>query len=48
VHGQVSNAVLQKVGIMLTDNIYDVIPGYAQITDTVHVHSEKHKAIKEN
>jgi hypothetical protein len=27
---------LSKVGIMLTDNIFEVIPGYAQITQQVN------------
>lgn len=32
----VQDSILQKVAEMLTDNIYDLIPSYAELTDTVH------------
>jgi hypothetical protein len=33
---QVQSQVLQKVAEMLTDNIYDLIPGYSQLQDTIN------------
>jgi hypothetical protein len=32
----VQESILRKVAEMLTDNIYDLIPSYAELTDTVN------------
>lgn len=32
---QVEGSVLEKVGEMLTNNIYDIIPGYAELEERV-------------
>ena len=29
------DSVLEKVGEMLTDNIYDIIPGYAELEENI-------------
>jgi len=34
---QVETAVLEKVAEMLTDNIYDIIPGYAELEESVQI-----------
>ena len=31
--GKVTDTVLDKVGEMLSDNIYDIIPGYAELEE---------------
>lgn len=31
--GKITDTVLDKVGEMLTDNIYDIIPGYAELEE---------------
>lgn len=33
---QLQDTILSKVAQMLTDNIYDIIPGYAQLTEQVY------------
>lgn len=37
--GKITDVVLDKVGEMLTDNIYDIIPGYAELEETVQTFS---------
>ena len=32
--GKITDTVLDKVGEMLTDNIYDIIPGYADLEES--------------
>ena len=32
---KITDVVLDKVGEMLTDNIYDIIPGYQELEETV-------------
>mgnify|MGYP006950285221 CR=1 FL=1 len=33
---QLEDKILDKVGEMLTDNIYDIIPGYGEMEQKVH------------